>query len=510
MAIFLRSPRLPALIGLVSAALFGQPAVAETVNKRLAVLEFKGKIEGDVLDALADAVRGGAVEGLTGRGIDVMTRENMMVLVREMGKKDCTEGDCEVETARNIGADFVVSGTVTRIEGTYVVTLKLHETKGGSLLGTEMVKGKSQLAVLDLLRGQGRDLVNAKLGRFPAAAAPSGTEKRIDVDSDFSTGAGERVVVKFESEPNGATLLVDGELLCKETPCSKSLVPGRHEVEMQKERYARAQLTVEAKKGSVVHMTLQANFATLVIRTEPANLPVAIDGKTQALSGGTLDVDPGQHEVLVNHRCYLPTGAQVVAKKGDRREIKLVGQPRLSAIAVTAEDAKGNEVEAKVIVDGIEVGTTPGTFKVNVCSQEVVVSSDKGSFRGQLKLVEKEVSKVDARFAAARVVAGIWVGEGKQESGSSWSIRLTLIPGSAVGERGADIDYPSLNCGGTLMRQAAPGPSLVFQEILKYGLDKCVNQGFVTLTYNPQSDTLQFAYHKGTGLDAWAVLRRAK
>ena len=46
--------------------------------------------------------------------------------------------------------------------------------------------------------------------------------------------------------------------------------------------------------------------------------------------------------------------------------------------------------------------------------------------------------------------------------------------------------------------------------ILKYGLDKCVNQGFVTLTYNPQSDTLQFEYHEGTGLDAWAVLRRAK
>jgi hypothetical protein len=174
---------------------------------------------------------------------------------------------------------------------------------------------------------------------------------------------------------------------------------------MQKERYARAQLTMEAKKGSVVHMTLPANFATLVIRTEPANLPVAIDGKTQALSGGALDVDPGQHEVLVNHRCYLPTGTQVVAKKGDRREIKLVGQPRLSAIAVTAEDAKGNEVEARVVIDGTQVGTAPGTFKIPVCSKEVVVSADQGSYRKELALVEKEVSRLKVKLGSVGAAA---------------------------------------------------------------------------------------------------------
>lgn len=111
MGIF-RSRCLLASIGLASSGLFGQTVVAETVSKRLAVLEFRGKIDSDVLETFADAVRGGAVEGLAGREVEVLTRENMMVLLREMGKEDCTEGDCEVETARNIGADFVVSGTV--------------------------------------------------------------------------------------------------------------------------------------------------------------------------------------------------------------------------------------------------------------------------------------------------------------------------------------------------------------------------------------------------------------
>jgi len=169
MAILPWSLRLPALMGLASAVLFGQPAVAETVSKRLAVLELKGEIvSGEVREALADEIRGGAVEGLADRGVQVMTRENMMVLLKEMGKKDCSEGDCEVETARNIGADFVVSGSVVRIDASFVVTLKLHETKGGSLLATDRIEAKSQLEVSRHLREHGRTLVANNIGFRPA------------------------------------------------------------------------------------------------------------------------------------------------------------------------------------------------------------------------------------------------------------------------------------------------------------------------------------------------------
>jgi len=56
------------LIGLASALLSSQPGVAQTVSKRLAVLEFNGGgIKGEVLDAFSDEVRGGAVDALAGR-----------------------------------------------------------------------------------------------------------------------------------------------------------------------------------------------------------------------------------------------------------------------------------------------------------------------------------------------------------------------------------------------------------------------------------------------------------
>ena len=134
-------------------------------GKHLAVLEFQGKnLDPDILMTFSDTVRGGALQGLEGYGVVVLTRENMLVLLRDAGKQECGEGDCEVETARNIGADYVISGKVVRIEQLYVVTLKLHETQGGSLLGTETVEGASQVELMRSLREHGRQLTSAAFG----------------------------------------------------------------------------------------------------------------------------------------------------------------------------------------------------------------------------------------------------------------------------------------------------------------------------------------------------------
>ena len=115
----------------------GLPAAASPATRRIAVLEFQGRaVDDEARMTLSDAARAGVLDAARGRDLLVMTRENMAVLLKEMGKVDCSEGDCEVETARNIGADYVLSGEIARIEGTYVVTLKLHKSDDGRLLST--------------------------------------------------------------------------------------------------------------------------------------------------------------------------------------------------------------------------------------------------------------------------------------------------------------------------------------------------------------------------------------
>jgi formylglycine-generating enzyme required for sulfatase activity len=174
MALRTPSSSVISLFTLALAVLAGSAASSQTSSKRLAVLEFRGDgIKNEVKEAFAEAVRGGVGDGLVGRGVRVMDRENMMVLLREMGKKECEEGECEVETARNIGADFVVSGSVVKVDDVFVVTLKLHETKEGSRLDTDQIEAKTQIEVLRSLREHGRALVAKNINPRPASPAPS-------------------------------------------------------------------------------------------------------------------------------------------------------------------------------------------------------------------------------------------------------------------------------------------------------------------------------------------------
>jgi len=155
-------------------SLYGQatpplPSPVQVRGKRLAVLEFQGKnLDPDILMTFSDAVRGGALQGLDPYGVVVMTRENIQVRLRDMGKQECGEGDCEIETARNMGADYVITGKVVRMEQLYVVVLKLHETQIGSLLGTGTVDGASQVELMRSLRERGRQLTSAAFGPGPA------------------------------------------------------------------------------------------------------------------------------------------------------------------------------------------------------------------------------------------------------------------------------------------------------------------------------------------------------
>jgi formylglycine-generating enzyme required for sulfatase activity len=129
----------------------------------------------DVLETLADEVRAGVLAGLEGAAIDVMTRENTAEILKEMGTAACTEGECEVETARLVGADYVVSGNVTLVEGTWFATMKLHAAASARLLRTsERVKARSQVELIEAMRPAAEALARAALGtRGPAARPPA-------------------------------------------------------------------------------------------------------------------------------------------------------------------------------------------------------------------------------------------------------------------------------------------------------------------------------------------------
>ena len=132
--------------------LLSRPALAQG-QPRVAVLELKGQLTRGQISVLSDKVRAGVLAGLQGKDYVVMTRESMAMLLKDMGI-DCleVEGECEVETGRNVGAAYVVSGAVEDVGGgLLLVSLKVHDTASGALKATGDVRGKEVIQLIDQL-----------------------------------------------------------------------------------------------------------------------------------------------------------------------------------------------------------------------------------------------------------------------------------------------------------------------------------------------------------------------
>lgn len=131
-------------------------------ESRLAVLEFRGALPPNILGALADEARGAALNATADVGCTVMTRESLAAVLRDMGRSaQCGDGECEVDVARSIGADLVLSGEVMKIEGTQVLTMKLHESAKGALLATARAQARTSLALLEAARPAAASLFRA-------------------------------------------------------------------------------------------------------------------------------------------------------------------------------------------------------------------------------------------------------------------------------------------------------------------------------------------------------------
>ena len=112
---------------------------------KLAVLDFKNTakdLSADDVRYFADVVRGASLK--IAPGLEVMTRENLIVLLQATGKDlgQC-EGECEVDTGRRIGADAIISADVLKVGSKYHISLRLHETHDGRLLSSAIATGRT-------------------------------------------------------------------------------------------------------------------------------------------------------------------------------------------------------------------------------------------------------------------------------------------------------------------------------------------------------------------------------
>jgi hypothetical protein len=107
---------------------------------------------------------------------------------------------------------------------------------------------------------------------------------------------------------------------------------------------------------------------------------------------------------------------------------------------------------------------------------------------------------------SAAWLRGTWEGTGYQiDNNETWTMRLVASRGKF------SIDYPSLNCGGEWRLIRFNASKARFRERLKFGIDKCTNNGRVIIERLSRRQIVFLYYNSGSqDVSASAVLNRTK
>ncbi|MEN9800454.1 MAG: hypothetical protein RL653_4151 [Pseudomonadota bacterium] len=387
---------------------------SRVIGKRFAVLEFKlvGGAETaedqralQALQVAADEARTATVRATRSLDAVVMTRENMLELVRSSGGQ-CREGECEIETGRNLGADYIVTGDLVRLRE-FNLTLKLFDVRTGSLIAQTRVKAPDGEGMVEGAAEATKTVLSEGLQLGRKRPAPTVARQGVGTVEQESQELPEETVqlgiVEFTSNPPGALVRVDDTVLCQKTPCSRQLPTGKHELVVELERYEK--LTTELLVGSgkkSVPVKLKPTFGWLVIEsTGGEEVPVKINGEAAGRTPLRLEKDPGEYLVTIEDPCWLLRKETGFVNAAEEKRIELRPERRVVKLQVTAERRNGDALEGEASVDGEPLGRVPDTFKVSTCASELLVRTELGIRKKPLELRkadERAVAKIALEF----------------------------------------------------------------------------------------------------------------
>ena len=384
------------------------PGTASAEPVRVAVLELgnSGGLSEAEVAYLSDLVRTAVVATVPASSHLVMTRESIQELLPPgIRLKDCLDAVCEVEIGRMLGADYVISGDVLTYGEEYRLILKLHDCESAAFLTSQTV-GATDLSGLETKVSEAAGPVAIRLGGRDFRNRPPADSDRFEVPdrADWFTELGSTAVVRFESEPAGAAVWVDGRLVCTSTPCSRELSTGLMTITMERSRYRARQDMVHVANDAgefEVSWNLTPDFGWLLFDDLPEGLILDIDGQSHTVGQERqLELDARFHMVRVIDPRYQPTSVDVRIDPGRSVSLSIELVPREGALRLSAVDADDNAAVVDVRIDGQPAGSTPLLQKLLVGRHVVELRGEAGSWRGEVDIVEAEITELAAPLGA--------------------------------------------------------------------------------------------------------------
>ena len=326
-------------LGLSLILLLAGPAIAQA--KFVAVLEPEAQLSDEDRGKIDRVYFGDLIRGQVPKlvpGLGVMTRENIIQLLTASGKKleDCV-GNCEVETGRMLGADFIVTSRLTKVGTRYKLTMRMHETKSGVLLSSANASGTTVDQLDDSVQTAVEDLLS------PLAPAQKAKSQPLS-----------QTLLLVQSEPTGATISLDGQVRGPAPLALERLKPGKHQLKAALDNYQTVTEDIDLPQDKTTRTTISLKpleGSVTIASTEPVICSIA--GKIVKIARSGVEV------------VRVPAGKQEVTCEGDGVEAVI------EQVDVSTTDAANLNLNPKVRAPGVQLRIqSPDSDRWEVRSQE--------------------------------------------------------------------------------------------------------------------------------------------
>lgn len=316
---------------LVSAVLAGAPVTATAAPAKTTVGLQPTRGAQGLPEGWVESLEGRLTEGLGRGAFEVKPTDDSSAAT-------CDAPDCRARLLVDLGAPYLAQLSVNKIDSDYELTIELFGANGQQLV---IVEGQCDTCGIAEVQSKVAD--QAALVRSKLDALRRGRPK-----------------IRFESEPAGARLYLDGTLIGT-TPLVTEADDGRHRVTVEQKGYVSLEREITAVSGTEETVKLDLQLVPRSKRFMPWGIGSMVFGVATAAAGATLLVF---HERPFEDTC---TGSNV----DDDGDCRLVYDTFAGGIALTAvggaaiitgavllglsSDRKGKGKGKRARVDGLTV-----------------------------------------------------------------------------------------------------------------------------------------------------------
>ncbi len=267
-------------------------------------------------------------------------------------------------------------------------------------------------------------------------------------------------LLSVDSEPAGASVIVDGESVGKTPLHDLPLTEGEHQLRLEEARHLPVEQALQITGRSVrqqLQLQLAPAWAEVTVDSLPSGATILLDGEAVARTPATLEILQGEHQLMLQLQIYADWQQTLQIKASENLDLgKVTLQPAAGELALSSVPSSAN-----VTLDGEFQGQTPLTLAL-IPDRAHRLAVFKPGYKRYDSSVQLPAAGSDTQTVTLQAELG------EVRFSISPANAILRINGKAVGKSNQTLSLPavehtlkiSLDGYATVRRRVTPRPGL--------------------------------------------------